>query len=290
MAHRKPHCASHFRHLYSRNIIFGHKHHLGELLHVARLLVDTRYSLTASGNPHCAVAVAEDGVDGFASVLDEARVLAVGARIHLARLCADIHVVAVGIHRRDALLAKYSVLAQRLVIGAQSAHALVGANPQVALISLDDNRRFELSRSNQFVFKSPFRVFHLVYSHTLHDGEHFALRRDGHRVLSLQVFISLHAFKRIDDTVFCPFEHEHSTVIHSHPDVLPLVGDHVDDAVVEQRHLRRTASLVVEEVESVESRQSVPRTNPDISIVVLNDIRHSIATQPVFGGVVGLGC
>ena len=185
VAHSQPHRARHFRHLYSRHVILGHEHHLRELLHVARLLVDARDALAAGGYPYCAVAVAEDGVDGFAGVLDESRLLTVGTFENSARLGADIYVVAVGIHRRDALLAQKGILTQCLVVGAKSAHAFVCAHPKVAFISFHDNRRLELTGGDQFVLKSPFRVFHLVYSHAFHYGEHLALRRYRQGVLCL---------------------------------------------------------------------------------------------------------
>ena len=100
--------------------------------------------------------------------------------------------------------------------------------------------------------------------------------------------MALHVGKRIDNAVLLTFEHKHATVIHPHPYVLPLVVDKLSDAVVKQRHLRLAARLIVEEIESVKSRQSVPCAYPYISVVVLDNIGDGIAAQAIVGGVVGL--
>ena len=94
------------------------------------------------------------------------------------------------------------------------------------------------------------------------------------------IFIFL---KGVDDLVGAAIQHEHTFVVHVHPDVLRLVDGHVEDAVVQIFDAARVAGLVVVEVEAVEARQSVPGSDPDVAVVILENLGDRIAAESVFG-------
>ena len=78
-------------------------------------------------------------------------------------------------------------------------------------------------------------------------------------------------------------EHEHTAVVHVHPDVLRLVDSQIEDAVVQVLHVAGIARAVVIEVIAVEARHTVPGSYPDVAQIVLVEHRDSITAEAVFG-------
>ena len=121
---------------------------------------------------------------------------------------------------------------------------------------------------------------------------HQHVARTGHqyRRVGLELFVACILLEGIDDLVCMAVEHEYAVVVHAQPDVLRLVDGHVEDAVVQIFDAARVSGLVVVEVEAVEARQSVPGSNPDVAVVILENLGDRIAAESVFGREMFVRC
>ena len=71
-------------------------------------------------------------------------------------------------------------------------------------------------------------------------------------------------------------DNENAAVIHLQPDVLPLVNGHAVNAVVHALDAAGVSGPVVVEIIAIESRHTIPCRYPDVSVVVMGDVRYHV--------------
>ena len=98
------------------------------------------------------------------------------------------------------------------------------------------------------------------------------------------------ALQRVFNLVGVSVDDEDATVVHLQPDVLCGVHRHGIYAVVQTSDAAGVSRLVVVEIIAIEARHAIPRRYPDVSVVVVRQVRDSVAGQSVVGGIVGEGC
>ena len=164
----------------------------------------------------------------------------------------------VGVHAADVLVLQHDVTLQRVLRLEEVADAPVGTYPDGSLVPLGHDVRPEVSGIDELGLHRVVFQSHLVDALSVDDGIDVTIRADHHGVLGLEVLVALDALQRIHNGVGMAVEHKDAPVVHAQPDVLRLVGIKVSDAVVQQGYAAGVARSVVEEVEPVEARQSVP--------------------------------
>ena len=267
-----------------------------ELWHKHRLFVET---LTAGlevqavgthaviAEPDESVAVDEHREDGQpVGLAYHLRLLAVGEGVDAALRGGREDIEAVRLEAGDGLIGQYALLLHAQVAAVEPVYALVGTQPDVALIALGHAGDGQSASGGELALQAATVQPHDIEPCPLDGDEHVAGAGDEDGGVGAEFLVARDALEGVDDLVDGAVHHEHATVVHPHPDVLRLVDGQVEDAVVQVLDMAAVAGLVVVEVVAVESRQPVPGGHPQESVVVLVDARDGIARQPVVCGEV----
>ena len=205
--------------------------------------------------PYQPVAVNIETRHLVANIFDGLGLLTVREGHDFARLGAGKDVVAVGGQTGDVLVEEVTATLQRVVRHVHAVDTLVGAYPQVVMITLHNAVHLQLVSGNELLLRTVTVQAQLIKAHILIGYQHVTAAGDVgvEEIVDDKLLMTANACQRVLDAVGLAVDDKHLTVVHLQPYVLRLVNGNLVHTVVQTAYATGNTCLVVVEVVAVES-------------------------------------
>ena len=236
--------------------------------------------------PYCAVVVNIQAGNLAVSLGNGLWCLSVREGQNLSRARTNIYIIAIRVEYADVLISEQSLVLYGQIVDIQTVNTPVCTYPDVVMIAFcyAFHRHVGGHDELRLIVAGVVGVeSHFVETNAVNRCKHVAAAGDDKWILRAQVVMSVHALKWVDELVSFSVEHKDSSVVHAHPDVLPVVNHQVKNAVVQIGYMATVTRAIIVEIIAIEARQSVPCCYPYKSVIVLYHARYRIAAQTVFG-------